>query len=500
MLELRAVSKRFPGVQALDKVSLRFEAGQIHALIGENGAGKSTLIKVVTGIERPDTGQILLDGQPVDCANYRQSLELGIDIVHQEIQVVPEASVAENIMLDKFERFSRAGIVDWSRLRDAARQVMELVGLEVDADAAIGGLSAAQKQLVQIARALSADARVLLLDEPTASITEHEAERLFAILRRLKGQGVAIVFVSHKFDEVYAIGDQVSVLRDGRLIGSRPLAGLSRDELVEMMIGRRAVVEDFGEWAVDRRREVLRVEGLYAPQRADGIDFSLYEGEILGCYGLVGAGRTEMARLLVGVDQATAGTVRIRGEVARIDSMADSLYRYNMGYVSENRKEEGLFLEASLKTNIGLTIWQRLAHRLTRCINGDQEREAARAMVEALDIRARSIDQTAAELSGGNQQKVSIAKWLAAGCDILIIDEPTVGVDVGAKAHIHRLIRDLAAKEKRSILLISSDMPELISLSQRVLVFRDKRIVHQIDDVHGLGYDEASRMIGQHLN
>ena len=300
MLELRSISKRFPGVVALDDVSLSFAPGEIHALVGENGAGKSTLIKIVTGIYQPDAGEICYDGQFLRFRSYRDSLDRGIGIVNQEIQVVAEASVAENVMLDKLDSFSRFGRVDWQKLNAAAQEVMALVGLAVDPQVAIGGLSAAQKQLVQIARALSAQAQVLLLDEPTSSITEHEAGMLFGILRALKDNGVAIVFVSHKFDEVYEIGDHVSVLRDGQHIGTSELAGLPRAELVKMMIGREAETESFGVLAVDREHEVLKVKGLHAEGLAHEVSFSLCAGEILGFYGLVGAGRTELARLLVG--------------------------------------------------------------------------------------------------------------------------------------------------------------------------------------------------------
>ena len=502
MLELRSISKRFPGVKALDDVSLSFAPGEIHALVGENGAGKSTLIKIVTGIYQPDEGEIRYDGHSLHFRSYRDSLDRGIGIVNQEIQVVAEASVAENIMLDKLERFSRFGRVDWKKLNAAAREVMALVGLAVDPQEAIGGLSAAQKQLVQIARALSSEVQVLLLDEPTSSITEHEAGVLFGLLRQLKEKGVAIVFVSHKFDEVYSIGDRVSVLRDGQHIGTEALEALPRTELVKMMIGREAETDSFGVLAIDRDQEILRVEGLHADGLTHEANFSLCAGEILGFYGLVGAGRTELARLLVGAEQAERGTVYIRGEVVQVGSVAESLYKYNMGYVTENRKEEGLLLEAEVKTNLGITIWQRLAGKFSRRIDNRAETEAAQGMVAAMDIRTTGLEQVVGDLSGGNQQKVSIGKWLAAGCDILIVDEPTVGVDIGAKEQIHRLIWDLAAKEGKAIILISSDMPEIISLAGRILVFKDKRIVHEIEGIHerGLGYDAVSREIGHHLN
>lgn len=502
MLELQSISKHFPGVQALSDVSLSFQPGQIHALVGENGAGKSTLLKIVTGIYQPDAGRMLFDGAPLGVRNYRDSLDRGIGLVHQEIQAVAEASVAENIMLDKLDAFSRWGRLNWPRLNDQARVAMARVGLDIDPQAPIGDLSAAHKQLVQIARVLSAEARVLLLDEPTSSLTEHEAARLFGVLRQLQEAGVAIVFVSHKFDEVYQIADQVSVLRDGRHVGTRKLAGLPRAELIEMMIGRPAKTASFGMSAVDRAREVLRVEGLYAPGRAHSVSFSLHAGEILGLYGLVGAGRTELARLLVGAEQAERGAVYIHGAKARIGSVADSLYKYRLGYVTENRKEEGLLLDATVRTNLGITIWERIVGKLTRRIDDRAETKAAQSMVAALDIRTTGLEQEVRYLSGGNQQKVSLGKWLAAECDILIVDEPTVGVDIQAKAQIHRLLWDLAAKEGKAIILISSDMPEVIDLAGRILVFKEKQIVHEIADIRerGLSYDAISRRIGRHLN
>ncbi len=502
MLELHSISKSFPGVKALDGVSLGFQPGEVHVLVGENGAGKSTLIKIVTGIYQPDAGQIRYNGAALHFKNYRDSLDQRIGIVNQEIQVVAEASVGENIMLDKLDAVSYWGRVDWPRLNAKAREVMALVGLDVDPTVPIGGLSAAQKQLVQIARALSAEVQVLLLDEPTSSITEREAAKLFGILRNLKEAGVAIVFVSHKFDEVYEIGDRVSVLRDGQHIGTRVLDSLPRAELVKMMIGREAEIESFGVLAVDRTREMLRVDGLYAQDMAHGVSFSLYAGEILGFYGLVGAGRTELARLLVGAAKIERGTVHIRGQEARIGSVAESLYKYNMGYVTENRKEEGLLLESTVKTNLGITVWQRIVGRFTRRIDDRAETRAAEHMVRAMDIRSTGLHQVVNNLSGGNQQKVSIGKWLAADCDVLIIDEPTVGVDLGAKAQIHRLIWDLAAQEGKAIILISSDMPEIISLAGRILVFKEKQIVHEVADIQerSLGYDAVSREIGHHLN
>jgi ribose transport system ATP-binding protein len=485
----------------LDNVSLAFAAGEIHALVGENGAGKSTAIKIITGIYQPDSGEILYDGRPLHFHNYHESLQAGIDIVNQEIQLIPDSSIAENIMLDKMITRGKTGVINWKAVHEAARKYMEMVGLHLPSTTPMRHLSAAHKQLTQIAKALAANARVLLLDEPTSSLTQHEAENLFRILRGLRGSGATIIFVSHKFEEVFALCDRVSVLRDGRCAGTRSIQGLASDELVQMMIGRECKDTHLGTLDVDRGTEVLRVENLCRAEKANDISFTLYEGEILGFYGLVGSGRTEVARLIIGEDHPDSGAIHVRGRRARIHSVADSLYRYRLGYVTENRKEEGLLLKSSVQTNITITVWQRMVNRFTRRINPLREAETAERMVGDLAIKTPGLGERTENLSGGNQQKVSIGKWLAADCDILIIDEPTVGVDVGAKEQIHRLIWDLAKKRRKSIVLISSDMPEIIKVASRILVFREQRIVGELTGVDDAGktYEEVSSAIGQFL-
>jgi ribose transport system ATP-binding protein len=501
VLELRSISKSFPGVKALDDVSLQFRPGQIHAIVGENGAGKSTAIKIITGIYQPDSGQILYDGRPLHFRSYHDSLKMGIDVVNQEIQVIPESAIAENIMLDKMITYGRSGIINWKAVNGAAKKYMDMVGLPFEPTAVMKYLSAAHKQLAQIAKALAANARVLLLDEPTSSLTEHEARNLFRILRTLRDDGTTIIFVSHKFEEVFALSDRVSVLRDGRCVGTRDISDLTTNELITMMIGRECKDERLGPLDVNRDREVLRAEHVVRAGKADDVSFRLYEGEILGFYGLVGAGRTELARILIGEDHPDSGDIYIRGQKAHIRSVADSLYRYRIGYVTENRKEEGLLLKSPLQTNLTLTIWRNIVHPLTRCISRRKEVEVADRMVRHLGIRATGLDQKTEDLSGGNQQKVSIAKWLAADCDILIIDEPTVGVDVGAKQQIHKLIWNLAKEQRRSVILISSDMPEIIRLSSRIVVFKDRRIVGELTgiDHEYKTYDEVSAAIGRYL-
>jgi ribose transport system ATP-binding protein len=502
MLELRGIGKRFPGVRALDGVSLSFAPGEIHALVGENGAGKSTLIKIIAGLCPPDEGEVRYEGRPLAFRSYRDSLARGIDIVSQEIQVVPEATVAENIMLDKLIVRGRTGIIDWKAVNAAARRALERVGLRIAPETPIKRLGAAQKQLVQIAKALAAEARVLLLDEPTSSLTAREAAALFEVLRGLRDKGVTILFVSHKIEEVLALADEVSVLRDGTLVGTRRTAGLAPAELVRMMIGRDVGEARPGQRGPAEGREMLRAEGVARAGRIEGASFRLHEGEVLGFYGLVGAGRTDLARVLVGADRLDGGAVFVRGERTRIRSVADSLERHRMAYVTENRKEEGLWLAAPVRTNVTIAVWPRLAGRFSRFISRARETEVTQGLIRGLDIRTTGPDQRTEDLSGGNQQKVSLAKWLAADCDILIIDEPTVGVDVGAKEQIHRLIRSLAEVRRMAIILISSDMPEIIALSRRILVFKDRRIageVAEVDDPEKT-YDEVSAAIGRLMN
>jgi ribose transport system ATP-binding protein len=502
MLELRGISKRFPGVQALDGVDVRFEPGEIHALVGENGAGKSTLIKVITGIYQPDEGTVTFEGRPLRFRSYRDSLACGINIVSQEIQVIPESTIAENLMLDKLITHGKTGIIDWPAVNRVAGAHLDMVGLPLAPGTVIKRLSAAQKQLVQIAKALAAEARVLLLDEPTSSLTEHEARNLFAILRGLRDKGATIIFVSHKFEEVFALCDKVTVLRDGRVVGTRRIGDLDRSDLVTMMIGRDVTKAHLGRLDADAGREMLRTEDVVREGKVDGVSFTLREGEILGLYGLVGAGRTELARVLIGEDRLDGGAIYVRGEKARIRSVADSLERYRIGYVTENRKEEGLLLASPITTNVTIAVWPRLANRFTRFISRAREAGITRDMIRDLDIRATGPFQRTEDLSGGNQQKICISKWLAADCDILIIDEPTVGVDIGAKEQIHQLIWDLAKRRRKAILLISSDMPEIIRVASRILVYKDRRIAGEITGVDDgtKTYAEVSAAIGRHLN
>lgn len=498
MLELRSITKEFPGVKALDEVSLRFIPGEIHALVGENGAGKSTAMKLIAGVYQPDAGQILFRGQPLHFQSYRESLQMGIDIVHQEIQVIPQSSVAENIMLDKLPTYGHTGILNWKALSNVAQQFMHRVGLLIDPTTPMRLLSAAQKQLAQIAKALAADAQVLLLDEPTSSLTQHEAEKLFVLLRQLKSTGKTVIFISHKFEEIFSLCDCASVLRDGRCVGTSRIADLNTDSLIRMMIGRDFQLKTLGKSTIDCTREVLRAENIVRKAKVAGSSFTLHEGEILGFYGLVGSGRTELARILVGADRLDSGAIFVRGKQVHFRSVRQSLRLHGMAYVTENRKEEGLLLKSTIQTNISLTCLGSLANRFTRRINPAKERALSQRMVRELNIRTPNIYQEVEKLSGGNQQKVSLAKWLARDCGILIIDEPTVGVDIGAKEQIHQIIWKLAKAQRKAIIVISSDMPEIIRLASRILVFRNHCIVGEVRDVDspGKSFEEVSSSIG----
>ena len=489
-LEIDAVSKSFPGVRSLDSVSLELRPGEIHALMGENGAGKSTLIKIITGLYRPDAGRVLLDGRPVEFSSPRDALAAGISAVHQERNLIPRFSVGENILLERLPR--RSGLVDRATIDRQARRFLDLLDRSIDTRVEVRTLSVAQMQIVEIAKALSLEAKILLMDEPTASITEHETAALFALLKRLRDDGVAIVFVSHKLEEVFAISDRVTVLRDGRnAANGETMATMTRQKLVSLMIGREERVADLGERSIDAATEMLAAKGLATSLGHRDVDFVLHRGEILGLYGLVGAGRSELAHAIIGDGDIVAGELRVRGIPTRIRDMHAALTRHRIGYISEDRKQEGLILMHSVKDNVAITIWQRLAGALG-LIGPRAEARVVEPFVRRLEVRTPSLGQPVGNLSGGNQQKVSIAKWLAAEAEILIIDEPTVGIDIKTKTYLHELIGAIA-REGVAILLISSDMPEMVTLADRILVMHGFRIVGEVANDHR--YETVSKAI-----
>jgi ribose transport system ATP-binding protein len=476
-LSAERVSKAFPGVQALDAVSLDLRPGEIHALMGENGAGKSTLIKIITGLYRPDAGRLLLDGRAVQLGSPRDAIAAGIGAVHQERNLIPRFSVGENILLERPP--TRHGLIDYAAIDREARRWLAMLDPGIDTKAPVRSLSVAQMQIVEIAKALSLESRVLLMDEPTASITEHETQALFAVMRRLRDEGVAIIFVSHKLEEVFALCDRVTVLRDGRNAAlGEPIAAMTRQRLVSLMIGRAEQAARLDRRPNGGAEVMLEARGLATSFGHRGVDFALHRGEILGLYGLVGAGRSELARAVLGDGRITGGELRLRGRPVRIRDVHAALGRHRIGYISEDRKQEGLILLHPIRSNIAITIWRRLAGRLG-LLTRASERRAAQPFVDRLAIRTPSLEQPVGNLSGGNQQKVSIAKWLAAGVEILIIDEPTVGIDVRTKAYLHELIAGIAG-DGVAVLLISSEMPEMIALADRILVMHDFRLVGEV--------------------
>ncbi len=490
LLEVRNLSKAFPGVQALSDVSMTLRAGEILGLVGENGAGKSTLIKILTGLYQADSGSILIEGQPVMPRSPQEAIARGIAVVPQERNLIPRFSVGENISLEDPPR--KRGIIDFDTVYAGAQRWLDLLELDVDARTPVLKLSVAQMQLVEIARALSREGRILLLDEPTASITPSESRTLFSVLRRLRDRGVGMIFVSHKLEEVFELCDHINVLRDGHNAGPQtPTSQLDTDAVITLMVGRSEVIRELPERMDGHGGPALELRGVATAWGHADIDMTLDRGEIVGLYGLVGAGRSELARAIVGADRIVAGEVLVKGLPVHIGSVAEALDHHHIGYVSEDRKDEGLILIHSVRRNMTITVWQRLQNALGWIRTGAESHQV-QPLVDRLDIKTPSLSTVVASLSGGNQQKVSLAKWLTAGVDVLIIDEPTVGIDVRTKGNLHELIWELAG-QGMAVLLISSDMPEMVRLADRIMVMRNGRIVGQL--ANSRTYADASQRI-----
>ncbi len=478
LLQLSGVAKRFPGVQALQDIDLEIAPGEIHALLGENGAGKSTLMKILCGIHAPDAGAIVLDGAPRRFAHYRDAVAAGIGIVFQEFSLVPALNAIDNLFLGREPR-TRLGLRDRARMRADATQLFARLGVALDLDAPVGALSVAQQQFVEIGKALALDARLLILDEPTATLTPAEAGHLFAIMRELRARGVSTIFISHHLDEIFAVCDRITVLRDGRRIGMTTVADTDVGRLVEMMVGRR-IEQSFppkaspGVATSDTAAPLaLDVRALQLRRDAPVLRFALREGEILGFAGLVGSGRTEAALAVLGATRAHRKEIRLGGRAAALRDPADALAA-GIGLLPESRKTEGLITRFSIRDNISLNNLGK--YRAWRwLIDRRREADATAEIMRRVGVKAPSLHVAAGTLSGGNQQKVVIARWLNHHARILIFDEPTRGIDIGAKADIYHLMRALTARGY-SILLISSELPEIVGLCDRVAVFRQGRI------------------------
>lgn len=471
ILELRNIHKAFAGVRALQGVDFELRPGEIHALVGENGAGKSTLMKVISGVHRPDQGEIALLGKQVELSNPSQAQKLGIAAIYQEATLFADLDVAENIYMGHQPVTRLTKSITWRQMYDQAGQTLRSLGVQLDPRTKVRGLTIAQMQMVEVAKALSFNARVLIMDEPTSALTLHEVADLFRIVRRLRDAGTAIIFISHRLDEVFDLADRVTVLRDGHYVGTRDVEGLTRDELIRMMVGR-TLDALFPKLDVAPREVVLQVERLTKQGLFEEISFELHRGEILGLAGLVGARRTEVAQAIFGIEPADGGIIRVKGRSVLIRAPGDAL-RLGLAYVPEDRQQHGLVLALNITQNVTMPVLQEFA----RAGWIDQKAETARAgeLSNQLEVRAAGLWQRTRELSGGNQQKVVLAKWLATRPQILILDEPTRGIDVGTKAAVHELMSKLAA-QGLAILMISSELPEILGMSDRIVVMCEGRV------------------------
>ncbi|CCV13877.1 sugar ABC transporter ATP-binding protein [Mesorhizobium sp. STM 4661] len=476
-LTLSGISKSFPGVRALHDVSLSLCPGQVTALIGENGAGKSTLVKIMTGIYQPDAGTISIDGQAVTLPSAHAAFGHGITAIHQETVLFDDLSVAENIFLGHAPR-TRFKTIDWRIMRKNAKEVLDTMGAgHIDADARLKDLGIANKHLVAVARAMSIDARIVIMDEPTAALSMKEIEELFLLIEFLKSEGKAILFISHKFDEIYRIADRYTVFRDGEMVGEGLIRDAGQSQIVRMMVGR-SVDHIFPRRKATIGAPVLTVSGLSHPTEFDDIGFELHRGEILGFYGLVGAGRSEVMQAISGITRTSKGTITLEGKPIAPKSAADSI-EAGIVYVPEERGKQGVVIGLPIFQNVSLPSLKRTSK--SGILRLAEEFALARAFTERLDLRASSLSQDVGTLSGGNQQKIVIAKWLATAPKVIILDEPTKGIDIGSKAAVHGFMAELVA-QGLSVIMVSSELPEILGMSDRVVVMREGRVASVYDN------------------
>jgi ribose transport system ATP-binding protein len=477
LVSIQNLSKSFPGVRALNSCRFDLVAGEVHALMGENGAGKSTLMKVLAGVYQKDEGEIRIDGRLVDIPSPRAAQDLGIGIIHQELNLMNHRTVAQNIFIGREPRGRLGVFIDTQKMDQDTRKIFDRLHLKLDPRTLVGDLTVAKQQMVEIAKALSFDSRVLIMDEPTAALNNAEIDDLFRIIRQLKSQGVGIVYISHKMDELKKISDRVTVMRDGQYIATVPTATTSMETIIGMMVGR-TLFESEGPVAPATDREVvLEVRNLNRGRTIKDVNFVVRKGEILGFAGLMGAGRTEVARAVFGADKVDSGEIRVRGQKVSIQSPADAVKR-GIGYLSEDRKHFGLAIGMDVESNIVLATMQRFLS-LGFFLKRPVIRDTAARLVSQLGIKTPSVSQKVALLSGGNQQKIVIAKWLVRDCEILFFDEPTRGIDVGAKSEIYKLLHALAA-QGRAIVMISSELPEVLRMSHRILVMCEGRVTGEM--------------------
>ena len=474
LLALEGITKTFPGVKALSQVSLSLYPGQVTALVGENGAGKSTVVKILTGIYQPDGGHITVDGEEVHFPTAQDASDAGITAIHQETVLFDELSVGENIFLGHAPR-GKFGLIDWAQLNRKSSAILKEIGADIDPTQKLRELGIANKHMVAIARALSIDARVVIMDEPTAALSHKEIEELYELVEQLKEQGKAILFISHKFDEIFRIADNYTVFRDGQFVGEGRIADVTNDDLVKLMVGRE-IAHIFPEQTHEVGDEILRVAGYDHPTEFADIKFELHKGEILGFYGLVGAGRSEFMQSLFGITKPSKGAIKIDGQVTVIRSPADAV-KNGIVYVPEDRGKQGAIIDLPIFQNITMPSLSRTSNK--GFIRLAEEFRLAREYAERLELRAASLDTNVGNLSGGNQQKVVIAKWLATQPKVIILDEPTKGIDIGSKAAVHAFMAELAA-QGLAVIMVSSEIPEILGMSHRVIVMREGRIVTEL--------------------
>lgn len=477
ILDLRNITKTFSGVKALDHAGLNLRRGEVHVLIGENGAGKSTLMKILLGLYQADSGEIRYKEQKEFFKSPHEALLHGISMIHQELCLVPSMTIYENIWMGREKKFTRYGFIDNKERRKQAKELLELLEIKLNPDALVSTLSVAEMQLVEIARAISYNSEIIIMDEPTSALSESEIELLYRMIHKLSQKGTAIIFMSHKLDEVFAVADRISVLRDGKTIGTYPAAEISEDELVRLIVGRD-LTDMFSKQPVKIGETALEVENLSSEGSFQNISFSVRRGEILGFYGLVGAKRTEVMRAVFGADRKTGGTVKLFGREAVINSPRDAI-RQGLGMVTEDRLRSGAIFTMSIEGNATLADFGEICNKLT-FYSPKKERQIFTDISKQLKIKYGKEMDKIGTLSGGNQQKVMIARWLLTNPSVLILDEPTRGIDVGAKSEIYKLINALAEKGM-AIIMVSSEMPEIISMCDRIMVMREGRIAGEMD-------------------
>jgi ribose transport system ATP-binding protein len=479
LLKMEGISKAFPGVQALSGVEFELNEGEVHALLGENGAGKSTLMKILTGIYQKDAGTIEYQGKNIEVPDTKAAQRLGISIIHQELNLAPHLTVAQNIFIGREPKGLFNLFLDEKELNDRAQKLFERLNINLDPRELVGNLTVAKQQMVEISKALSFESRVLIMDEPTAALTDTEIDALFVIIRKLRRDGVGIVYISHRMEELNKITDRVSIMRDGTYVGTINTKDATIDQIISMMVGRKINNNQRPTIKPQNREKVLEVRKLNRVKAIKDVSFELYKGEIVGFAGLMGAGRTEVARAIFGADPLDSGEILIRGKKVNIKSPTDAVQN-GIGYLSEDRKQFGVLVGMDVKTNIAISTMKDYLRPLG-WMNTSKIDKQAKDMIEKLRIKTPSGNQLVKNLSGGNQQKVVIGKWLTRDSDILIFDEPTRGIDIGAKDEIYRLLNELAEQGK-SIIMISSELPEILRMSHRVIVMCEGRITGELEN------------------